>query len=481
MAIERNMQTVKVRGTGRRLNLILWAAFSLFAIVMLALYAIVQGLLMDRQYRERLVNNLREAGEEVSELLDGERSYTRSEIERELFRLSYSNHVATNLYYEDGQVVFPDLTQAPLPQTELDTLKEQLQNGGKYCVFSVGNSVVYGRTATVEGENCYVYMTSSIAPILQIERGHGTLSLISALFAVVLSFVASGFIAMLITKPVSEVTARAKALARGNYDFTFKENYFCAEINELSEALDYARAEISKADKMQKELIANVSHDFKTPLTMIKAYASMIREISGENKEKRDANAQVIIDEADRLAALVGDVLDLSRIQAGAGKGNETVFNLAEEVYRIVGRFDYLVETQGYRFQTEIEDGRYTRANRERIEQVLYNLIGNAVNYTGEDKLVRVRLFEKEGATRFEVIDSGKGIAQEELKTIWDRYYRSSKTGKRPAKGTGLGLSIVKNILTAHQFLFGVTSQEGKGSCFWVEFPAPPNEVSYKK
>ena len=111
-------------------------------------------------------------------------------------------------------------------------------------------------------------------------------------------------------------------------------------------------------------------------------------------------------------------------------------------------------------------------ADLEQIQQVLYNLIGNAVNYTGEDdKRIRIKLFRKEHCARFEVIDTGKGIPADEVDTIWDRYYRSGRTHKRAVNGTGLGLSIVKNILLQHNFPFGVISEEGKGSCFWVEFP----------
>ncbi len=123
-----------------------------------------------------------------------------------------------------------------------------------------------------------------------------------------------------------------------------------------------------------------------------------------------------------------------------------------------------------------VEDDLYAYANKERIEQVLYNLIGNAVNYTGADKRVVVRLIRKDGGARFEVADSGKGIPPDEIDTIWDRYYRSNKTHKRPVQGTGLGLSIVKGILLSQGCPFGVISEVGKGSCFWVEFP--PSETS---
>lgn len=117
----------------------------------------------------------------------------------------------------------------------------------------------------------------------------------------------------------------------------------------------FARDEISKSDRMQKELIANVSHDFKTPLTMIKAYASMIQEISGNNPEKRAKHTQVIIEEADRLTSLVNDLLDLSKIRSGIAALKPEVFDLSEYTFDVLEKFAYLSETQGYHFESDIE------------------------------------------------------------------------------------------------------------------------------
>ena len=463
-------------GSGMSLNLVLWFSFSLFAIIVVLLYVLVQNVLVDRRYREQTYEAIRAAGDEMSQAIEEAEAGDLQSVSRKAFGVSNRYSVSIYLVYEDGTSVFPDYTDQKSYPSLAAALNEALTDGREFTYFTTESVVAYATTASFEGQSGYLFVSHSLERLGELEGGMGLISLMTALFAMVLAFVVSGFVAMLVTKPVTEVTERAKELARGNYDLNFKETYYCSEINELSEALDYARSEISKADKMQKELIANVSHDFKTPLTMIKAYASMIREISGEDKKKRDAHAQIIIDESDRLAALVGDLLDLSRIRAGLDGDEKTVFNLSEEVYRIAGRFDYLTQTQGYTIDTEVEDGLYVCASRARIEQVLYNLIGNAVNYTGEDKKIRVRLFAKEGNSRFEVIDSGKGIPEEEIATIWDRYYRSSETHKRPVKGTGLGLSIVKEILQAHDYPFGVISEVGKGSCFWVTFPAP--EVS---
>lgn len=463
--------------TGRSLNLVLWFTFSVFAFAVIFIHVVAQNFLIGKQYREQMINDLFFAGNSISGAIA--KYSDSSSASKELFEVANRYGVSFYLLYEDGTCVYPESAG----QTTYPEIAEMLRNElsvQKIAVIDSGTELAYGTTVALDGRMCYLYLFKPIGTVAEYTGNFRWISIVTGLSAVVLAFIASGFVAMLITKPVSEVTERAKELARGHYDLNFRKDYFCSEITELSDALDHARAEISRADAMQKELIANVSHDFKTPLTMIKAYASMIREISGDNKEKRDAHAQIIIDESDRLAVLVGDLLDLSKLRAGLTEDARTVFNLSEEVYRITERFKYLCDTEGYVIETSVEDELYTLADRERIEQVLYNLIGNAVNYTGEDKRVRIKLFRKENSARFEVTDTGKGISPEEVDTIWDRYYRSSETHKRPVKGTGLGLSIVKSILLAQDCPFGVISEVGKGSCFWVEFPAPPEEHAEK-
>lgn len=475
------------------LNLILWLCFLLFAVLLIVICTFIQNYELDRRYREQMSKSLHEAAFRLRESLSDE--LPPAKISTLMLSVTNQYNVSAYLFSGNGIFVFPELPEEPDGQdyqTVVATVRERIEafveemaEKGKQIDVTDAQAQIttpeYSGYALAvrmwDNEVYYLYLTSSFEMLHRLTADMMWFSLITALFAVVLSFLVSGFVSMLITKPVTEVTERAKELARGNYEGSGEKRYFCLELNELNKSLDYASSEIGKTDRMQKELIANVSHDFKTPLTMIKAYAAMIREISGDDPEKREKHTGIIIDEADRLAALVGDVLDLSRLQAGIDEAERTVFNLTEDVYAVVGRFGYLTETQGYALETDIDDDIYTYAGKARVEQVLYNLIGNAINYTGEDKKVIVRLKRGNRSARFEVQDSGKGIPPEEINTIWERYYRSSELHKRPVQGTGLGLSIVKNVLLKYNIPFGVQSEEGKGSCFWVDFPLPPDET----
>ena len=217
---------------------------------------------------------------------------------------------------------------------------------------------------------------------------------------------------------------------------------------------------------MSRELIANVSHDLRTPLTMIIAYAEVMRDLPGENSPE---NVQVVIDEAERLTNLVNDLLDISKLQAGVMQKNAAVYNLTESIEAVLERYNKLKEKDGYSILFEYDRKVCVEADEYKIFQVIYNLINNAINYTGEDKTIWVRQLIKGDSVRIEVTDSGEGIAKDALPYVWDRYYKVDKTHKRAVMGTGLGLSIVKNVLELHDAKYGVESELGKGSTFWFE------------
>ena len=275
------------------------------------------------------------------------------------------------------------------------------------------------------------------------------------------------FLSRTISRPLVAVTEKARNLPKGTYEPDVSGNGY-REVQELEEVLNYAAKEIGTTDQLQKELIANISHDLRTPLTMIKGYSEMMRDIPGENSPE---NVQVIIDETKRLSELVGDLMDLSKLQSGVRKPELSVFDLTETVRDTMKRYDTLIRHEGYRLDMNLTDPALVRADRTMILQVIYNLINNAVNYTGEDKHVSVTQSVHDGLVRISVSDSGEGIPPDRIHEIWDRYYRVDKVHKRAVMGTGLGLSIVKNVLEAHQANYGVESAVGVGSIFWFELP----------
>lgn len=315
------------------------------------------------------------------------------------------------------------------------------------------------------GENIIIIQRSNITPLGAMISTLENQALLIAVLLIVFTLILAAIMAKLITKPLEQINNSAKSLAIGVYDTEFTGRGY-REIDELSDTLNYAARELSKNDRLQKELISNVSHDLRTPLTMIKGYSEVMRDIPGENTPE---NVQVIIDETERLTGLVNDMLDLSKLQAGSRAPEMREFCLTEMVRDTMHRYEKLTMQDGYRIEFQADQDVYVIADTTMILQVIYNLINNAINYTGEDKHVCVIQSIDNDSVRISVTDNGEGISQEDIPFIWDRYYRLDKVHKRATVGTGLGLSIVKEILEIHNSTYGVTSAIGKGSTFWFE------------
>ncbi len=271
------------------------------------------------------------------------------------------------------------------------------------------------------------------------------------------------------TKLLMDFSENAKQLADGDYSVEFAGGGY-EEYENLAHALNTAKDEMAKTEDMRRDMLANVSHDIRTPLTMIRAYAEMLRDMPVD-PEKRKKTAEVIISESDRLDVLAGDVMALSKLQAGVAEFKMELNDVSDIARYVLERFDLFRERDGITFETDFDASATAVCDSARIEQVMYNLIVNAINYCGEDKKVIVRVKNKETCVRVEVSDHGKGIEKSELDSVWDRYYRAARS-KRSTVGSGLGLSICKSILTAHGAKFGVESELGNGATFWFELKA---------
>jgi len=322
------------------------------------------------------------------------------------------------------------------------------------------------------GKTYAVFLDTELSPMLSVNNMQKSQFFWLALSVVIASIAAAYLFSLRISVPLRRMNDKAKKLAMGDYTPDFKEEGY-KETCELAATLNYAASEISKSDKLRRELISNVSHDLRTPLTMISGYAEVMRDIPGENTPE---NVQMIIDESKHLSTLVNDMLDLSKIESGVKKISPENFSLTDAVSEVMTRYSALTEHNGYSISFEQDENVMVYADKKMIIQVVYNLVNNAVNYTGEDKVVRViqRITQKpdgKRVARISVVDTGNGIAPENIGNIWERYYREDGNHKRATVGSGLGLSIVRDILQKHNASFGVESTVGSGSTFWFELP----------
>ncbi|MDR3091097.1 MAG: HAMP domain-containing histidine kinase [Clostridiales bacterium] len=315
-------------------------------------------------------------------------------------------------------------------------------------------------------EDSLIVLSAMISPVdatvdtLKLELY--AITVIMLLFSVGLAVI----IARRIAKPIVALNQSAKRLARGEYNTVFDTKGY-REITELAGTLNVAARELSAVEEMRRELMANVSHDLRTPLTLIEGYAEAMRDLPGENTPE---NAQIIVDEAKRLNRLVSEVLDLSKLQSGAMEPRLAEYNLTRSVSGIVERLAEFTKANGYRVIWETSGDAVITADENAVSQAVYNLLTNAIAFTGEDKTVTVRQLAGPASVTLEIEDSGKGVGPEELPYIWDRYYRTGKKHKRAVVGSGIGLSIVKSVMDLHGGEYGVKPADGGGSVFWIRF-----------
>lgn len=329
------------------------------------------------------------------------------------------------------------------------------------------DTIVYTKIVNAADYSSIIMVSGNITPLNATTETLASQMRYIALFMIVAVAILTLLMYRHIAKPIIGITTNAKQLPQGEYTVDPKTNRY-KEAADLNNTLVQAANDIQKADKAKRDLISNVSHDLRTPLTMIGGYGEMMIDLP---EEKTDENIQVIVDETKRLNALVNDLLDMSRLQDGRIVLHKEVFDISALLKTQLQKYDVYRMQEGYTIESELLGTIYVNADKIRIEQVINNFLNNAVNYGGEAKHIIVREIKKENTVRIEVQDFGEGIDPEDLDNIWDRYYKVDKEHVRVANGSGIGLNIVKQLLELHGVPYGVKSSKGKGSTFYFEMP----------
>lgn len=476
----------------------LFAALALFTLVILLVLWLFQIRLLAMFYEREKFEELRESSAVFEGYLNLENG------DEHIVDHARENGVCVRIFAADGaQVrelagadVTPNCVIHHLPHQALVNLyesaresggvyekrfefKDELSEGGEGRFPGLplrGTTVNAIRVKLVTRENItyMIILDSEMTPVDATVRTLERQFIWIACILLAGSFLFALLLSRIVAKPLIRITQKAERLSAGEFEISFEREGY-REVQELADTLSFAASEIGATGRLQRELIANISHDLRTPLTMIKGYGEMMRDIPGENSPE---NIQAVIDETTRLSELVSDLLDLSKLQAGTLKPHEEVFDLTQTLCEALARYETLIRHQGYRIDTVIDVGEINVcADRTMILQVLYNLVGNAVNYTGAQKRVLVTETVNNGKVRISVADDGEGIPPDQIEEIWDRYYRVDREHRRAVMGTGLGLSIVKNVMEAHKASYGVESAVGTGSVFWFELPIVEKET----
>ncbi len=463
----------------------------IFVAIPVAMLWFFQTVFLEQFYTAIKVNDVESSVDTIAQNIENQ------DVGALIEQVAHVNDVSVRVYEQNsGQIYAYDFgpeSGVPLDEASVRDYFERAQNNGGTLLMlfdkppaidglsgdefegefpprfkRMGKSIVCARVVDLpDGNKRLILINALVTPVDATVRTLQIQLMYITLIMVALSLFLALLMSRRISKPIIQTTAAAKLLAKGDYGTVFDAHGYL-EIAELNKTLNFAASEMSKVERLRHELIANVSHDLRTPLTMITGYAEMMRDIPGENTPE---NVQIIIDESSRLSLLVSDMLDISRFQSGGQELHKIRFNITASVRGIMQRYSKLTEQDNYDISFEASGDAYVEADSGRIEQVVYNLINNAINYTGEDKKVIVRQTVEDGRVRIEITDTGAGIAAEDIPYIWDRYYRVDKTHKRAAIGSGLGLSIVRSILELHGAEYGVLSNPGEGSTFWFSLP----------
>lgn len=226
-----------------------------------------------------------------------------------------------------------------------------------------------------------------------------------------------------------------------------------------------------RLDKLRKDFIANVSHELRTPISMLQGYSeAIVDDIAGTDEEKKEL-ASVIYDESLRMGRLVNDLLDLARMEAGHISLNYEHANIVAFVEKITRKFQGLAKEKSIVLQSHVEDDGTIRMDVDRMEQVMTNLVDNAIRHTGDGGTITIHAKLINDGVKLDVKDSGHGIPEEDLPFVFERFYKADKARTRGRAGTGLGLAIVKNIIEAHQGTISVHSKENEGTTFSMYIP----------
>ncbi len=462
-----------------------WLYFLGFSIAMLSLLGFLLVVLIKPYYREDRIKTVDTISDTIEKLLLN-KSVSESDIENTA-RIVVGNNVCTIIYNENNSEVYYSDSLGQLcmldssitigeetfvirndPEKFIDKIKE----GSPYTL-SINSSitgtemVLYGKQIKTNLANYYLVINTPLEPVESYINFIMNQYLYIAVFVIIIALIVSFFLAQRISNPIVKMKNEANKLAEGDYDVKFEANSF-SEINDLANTLDDATNKLSQINDLRKDLLANVSHDIKTPLTMIRAYAEMIKDISGDNPTKRNEHLDVILMETEYLNKLVTDMSELSKLQSGIIELNRDNFDLKDCTNRVIDLLKKIIVEKKIDLVTNLDDC-VIYADEIKISQVVYNFLSNAIKHSSDEGKIIINIIKSEDNVRLEVIDFGEGISQEALPYIWDRYYKVDKNFNRNVNSTGLGLAIAKAILEAHKANYGVESKLGEGSKFYFE------------
>ena len=453
----------------------------LFGFGILAIIAVFQNMLLEPMYEESKIEAIKEVEKNVEKGLQADdfNSFitgiqTQSDTCIAVYQASGStiaqsgNSSGCVLYSLSEKKITSYINKALESEdhshlAKIDMVPVSLLTGREGSTF---RTMIYTKIVDAAQSSAVIMVAASITPL------DATISTLTNQLYLIMIFLIVAIIGLTIllykkiVNPLIAINTNAKMLDTGVYHPIERDDTY-AEAVELDSTLARAAENIHKADKAQRDLISNVSHDMRTPLTMISGYGEMMIDLP---EEKTDENLQVIVDEAKRLNNLVNDLLDLSRLQDNRIELKKETFDIHAFIIEQMKKYEVYRVQDGYQFDVHLDENAYVYADRIRIAQVFNNFVINAINYGGEAKHILITQTNSENTVTISITDFGPGIAPQDIDNIWDRYYKVDQQHVRSSSGSGIGLAICRQMLELHGAKYGVKSKVDEGSTFWFSF-----------
>lgn len=446
-------------------------------ILTFALLGVVMSQVFGTYFREQKTESLKKQGEKISAL------YARS-IRGNIFNiLQLDNQFKVINEYLDASFILVD-TGFNIMDVSSDISSEYI---GAKLEGEAFLPVLEGNVVTTEGSIdglfdepvltvcypiiinntlvCAILMNSSLPElqrtISEAYRIGAWCLVISACLSFVLIFISS----KTMSKPLREMNEAAKVIANGDFDKRIKAKSR-DEVGQLAESLNNMADSLNKQEIARREFIANISHDFRSPLTSIRGFLQAIEDGTIPN-EKQSHYIGIVLDETERLSKLAEDILALNKIQAMNYELAYEDFDINELIRKTVSRFEQRIKEKRLRTRIVFSDkNTYVRADFEKIERVLYNLLDNAVKFTPDEGEIDIETTIIKDKLTVSVRDNGPGISAQDSKRVFERFYKADESRGEYKKGSGLGLSIAREFLKAHGESISLTSEPGKGCDF---------------
>ena len=292
--------------------------------------------------------------------------------------------------------------------------------------------------------------------------------LFSTLISLILSLLISLFLSKEFSEPLIEIAQTSNEMRKGNLNVRTNVKTDTKEIKELSNSINYLAETLQKQESLRKKFTADIAHELRTPLTNLQTHIEAFIDGIWEPSKK---NLENILDEINRLAKLINNLREISKLEETGLNLNKTAFNISEEIKTIVQSFKPVFMKNKYEIESDIEEDIKVLMDKDKIRQVMYNLISNSHKYLKSNGKVYVSLKEKDENIKIQVIDNGIGIKKEEIPYIFERFYRSDVSRNRETGGSGIGLTIAKSIVEAHGGTISVQSNFNNGTTFTITLP----------